>query len=181
MHCGMHHGMSHRPASNARPGAIQASIDVLPPSVGIGNVMLNSCVVGKKCNPVDLSKKLAVAGFNVSVVMLTTAVAASDQVFKFLERAAVVTKMSEREMASTATRFDWIEKHPQEPPHVVELVTQKAVYKANDRVFLVIHRAKVHSCVWTQFTYAAVADRTQLFFGTLDLILDTSRQRFQQL
>ena len=55
------------------------------------------------------------------------------------------------------------------------------MYKASDRVFIVVYRAKTHSCVFTAFTYAAVADPTKLFFGSLDLHLDTSRQRMEHI
>ena len=55
------------------------------------------------------------------------------------------------------------------------------MHKASDRVFIVVHRAKIQSCVFTAWRYAAVADPTQFLLGSLELHLDTTRQRMKHI
>ena len=79
--------------------------------------MLNSCVVGKGCDPEELSLKLEVAGFDVTVVMLTTVVAESDPVFVFLSHMADVTMNIASYMATMTMPMHWLpEMYPHEPP-----------------------------------------------------------------
>ena len=42
--------------------------------------MMQSCVVGKECNPEELSQKLMASGFDVIALVQTTAVADDDLV-----------------------------------------------------------------------------------------------------
>ena len=59
---------------------------------------------------------------------------------------------------------------------VAAVASEKAVYKAG-RVLIVVHRAKIDMCVYTAWNCTAVADSTQVQMGSLDLHLNTARQR----
>ena len=121
-----------------------------------GNFMLQTCIVGKQCEPGELRIKLTASPFDVVVLVLSAAVADDDPVRDFPISAATIIKYGSYRSTEG-------------------LIEEKHVYWIEDRVFLVVHRAKVQLCVYTQWaTPTAVAG---LKFGVVDVHLDTTRQR----
>ena len=110
------------------------------------------------------------------LVMMTSAVAKSDLASKFLGDLAVMTAQRNR-IIKGPTRG---ETQDEDGDVIAAAFKEKAVYRFSERVFLVVHRAKVTSCVRTAWTCPAVADSTQVKFGSVTLILDASRQRMER-
>ena len=73
-------GSDRPPAS----GSDRPSLDQLPASVGHGNLMISTWVVGRKCDPKDIEEKLKLAPFDCAVVVLSTEVRHADPVFQYL-------------------------------------------------------------------------------------------------
>ncbi len=172
IHTDVQDDLVRRPATNAKIGSVpgqRLDIDEVPESsVGThGNMMLQSCVVGKECTPQDLCEKLSKSGFDVIVVTMTTAVADDDAGLVFLNCSS----------CSTAT-YTTHQPCLFEVELVRTLVMEKAVYKVGERVFALVHRAKIPSCGYTAWNIAPqVRDGKQLLFGSLDINLDITRQR----
>ena len=98
IHVGLQEALEPRPASNALAASSTdpaPRIDELPANVGQGNMMLNSCVVGRQCDPGGLSSTLSVAGVDAIVVATTTAVTEYELVFTCLSRLASATMPSQ--------------------------------------------------------------------------------------
>ena len=125
--------------------------------------MLANWIVGRECDPVALAEKLNGAPFDVIVVVLTTAVTSRDAIFQHLMR---------------LTR-----ERPGDEQWTAEVVQEKAVLRLTEKVFAVIHRAKVRDCQWRSWLISreGVPPRKNrsrgIGFGTLKLLMDTTRQR----
>ena len=131
-----------------------------------GNYMVQSCIVGKECTEEDLSAKLAASPFDVIVLILSAAVADGDAVRGFL-------------MSASATNQKFGAKTKQAEgvsESVKNLVAEKAIYKLETRVFLIVHRAKVKGCVYSPWkSNTAVAGKLE--FGVVEVFLETKHQR----
>ena len=124
--------------------------------------MVQTCIVGNQCEPRELSIKLTASHFDVVVLVVSAAVADDDPVREFLLSASNIFP-SDSHSVSLHNTYD-----------TKGLRAEKHCYWIEDRVFLVVHRAKVRMCVYTRWaTTTAVAG---LDFGVVDVHLDTTRQ-----
>ena len=131
-----------------------------------GMFMMQTCIVGRQCEPNELDFCLTVSPFDVVVLVLSAAVADDDPVREFLMSASRTFPSDAHLVARRAVRGTYDTKG---------LRAEKHCYWIEDRVFLVVHRAKVRMCVYTRWaTTTAVAG---LDFGVVDVHLDTTRQR----
>ena len=137
------------------------------------NMMMASCAVGRDCSPLEFGEKMRFAGFDVIVATPTTAVAAQDNVFKFLEFLVLVTAEVHRRGRQNVIMNelpDGLWPHGVQEPYssmVMDLVMEKAVYKAGSRTFIFVNKAKVTHSRYTGWGCPAVADPTALHFGSL--------------
>ena len=128
MHLGFQRGLKRREAIDGAatssrlcpPQPLQAAPPVreLPASVGSANLMIANWVVGKRCDPTALDDKLQFAPFDLVVLVLSTAVAATDDISLHLQF-----------LASGVSRS--------------ETLGEKAVFKVTGKIFEALHRAKV--------------------------------------
>ena len=107
--------------------------------------MVASWVIGKGCSLPELHAKLVHHGFNVVVVMFSTAVAEHDRVFEFFKTLAEQTKVQEHRVPS----YLIVPRPRTSKEQFYQLVNDKAVYHATSRLFVVIHRAKTKTCIYT--------------------------------
>ena len=139
--------------------------------------MVATLVVGKQCSIQKLQKKLLTDGFNLTVVMFSTAVAENDSVFKYFMHLARTTKTWQRRpKAGLQGSSNSLVKE------IWQLMNDKAVYHVTSRMFLVMHRAKLKGCIYTAWTHnTAVAEASSVEFGTVYLVLDTTRQTMREI
>ena len=124
----------------------------LPASVGQGDFMIASWVVGKDCRPGDVGEKLRLAPFDCVVVVMSTAVAESDPIWK-----------SFKDLESGS---GWL----------ASVLTEKSVHRVSDTVFVALHRANVKSCHYAVWSIRSRGQSDDIQFGSLDLHMDNSRQ-----
>ena len=155
-----------RPATNSAAGNSTNVLanDILPDNVGIGNFMISTLTIGSEANAIDLATKVKTSGFDVLLVLVTDEVTSKHQVFKFL------TFLARTSIAAPEWAHD----------HVQDVLKEKMVYSFNDSIFIVLHRAKVHSCHFTKGSYRS-RGKPSLEFGTLALHMDTNRQRMEAI
>jgi len=132
-------------------------LDELPASIGQSNLMIANWVVGKECDPRAFAEKLKYAPFDLVVVVLTTAVEESHDIWQHLDQ-----------MASD---------NPHDDECIAEVLKEKAAMRVTKTVFAVLHRAKVRSCKFR--TWSIRSHGEGIAFGTLYLDIDTSRQRLK--
>ena len=131
-----------------------------------GMFMMQTCIVGRQCEPNELDSCLTVSPFDVVVLVLSAAVADDDPVREFLMSASRTFPSDAHLVARRAVRGTYDTKG---------LRAEKHCYWIEDRVFLVVHRAKVRMCVYTRWVpTTAVAG---LDMGVVDVHLDTTRQK----
>ena len=96
-----------------------------------GNIMVQSCMVGRGCNGHELCHVLRDSGFDIIVVIQTEEVDVWDEVNLFLKtaRAAQAPWRAEREL----------------PPYISNLLMEKAVYQVGGQKFRL--RAQRQGCV----------------------------------
>ena len=128
--------------------------------------MMQTCIVGRQCEPNELDFCLTVSPFDVVVLVLSAAVADDDPVREFLMSASRTFPSDAHLVARRAVRGTYDTKG---------LRAEKHCYWIEDRVFLVVHRAKVRMCVYTRWVpTTAVAG---LDMCVVDVHLDTTRQK----
>jgi hypothetical protein len=132
----------------------------LPASVGQGNLMVANWLISKRCDPFELGATLTLAPFDCIVVIMSPAVAETDPIVKFFTDLADGNVDNDEKLA--------------------EVLREKAIFGLFDRVFVALHRAKIASC---QFYLKSIRSRgdSDIFFGTLELIMDNSRQRMERI
>ncbi len=120
-------------------------------------------------------------GFNVVVVMFSTAVAESDIVFKFFKTLAETTKLQTHDAFIRASLHVSGPRNSHEETY--ELLNDKAVYQVTSRLFVLVHRAKIKSCIYNAWSHpTAVAEASaDVQMGTLHLLLDTTRQTMPEI
>ena len=151
----------------------------LPACIGQGNLMLANWAVGKEASIDNVGRILGSAPFDCVVMVLTSAVAETDPIAKYL-----ADLDSSRNDAK-----QWDNMHPQ----VAQIHFEKAVYKCSSRVYVAIHKAKVKGVMYVerlkrcehQFSLplAVVTDQQYpaITFGTLTLRMDQTRQRYEEI
>ena len=149
------------------------SNEPLAPSVGIANLQVATWVLGESCCPEEFLCKLAAAPFTCTILILTaSAVAAEAPIFIFLQA------MDEMQDLDTKHR-DW---HKCES--MKSVLDDKHFFRLGGKqehsVYAALHRAKVSMA---QFTENEIRSRGEpgIQFGTLELKLDTSRQRMNNV
>ena len=128
-----------------------------------GNIMVQSCMVGRGCHGHELCHVLRDSGFDIIVVIQTEEVDVWDEVNLFLKtaREAQAPMRAERPV----------------PPYISELLKEKAVFHVTDKIFVFVHRGKASSYSYTEWTGPAVADSRSVRFGSLHVDLYVDRQR----
>jgi hypothetical protein len=89
-------------------------------------MMIATWVVGKECRFVDLGPKLECAGFDFIVVVMAESVDSKDKIYTDFCRLA--------------------DGHHEDLPAVAAVMKEKAVFIVSEKIFVVVHRAKVGSC-----------------------------------
>ena len=126
--------------------------------------MVQSCVVGRECDPDELCEVLRVSGFDVIVVIETSAVEKMDKVNGFL----LDTLQAQARMRAN---------DEQVPTFLKSLLKEKAVHQATDKIYIFVHRGKVSSWTYTAWDSTAVAEPELLQFGSLHVDFYVHRQR----
>ena len=139
--------------------------------------MLANWAVGKETCIDDFGRILEAAPFDCVVMVLTSAVAETDDIDVWL---------SELE-ANRNDENNWKSKHPQ----LAKVHYEKAVYKCSRRVSVAIHRAKVKVVMyverfkgweWESSGKTAVAETPpDINFGTQPLRMDQTLQRYARM
>ena len=172
------------PAAVAEPGRALDLVDVsaarawtpsegpLPATVGEGNFMVATWIIGKEANASEMYAKLKRAPQDIVVLIMSDAIDQGDAIF-----------VSLLYLAQIAT-------DPFAPESVVSeqirsFLNEKSCYRLAPKVFALIHKGKVTSC--THSTWATKArdvpdPRPQaLHLATLNLVLDHTRQRMTDM
>ena len=84
--------------------------------------MIATWAVGRACTPDELGARLQFAVFDLVVLVMSTAVAESDPIWKYFK---------DLELGS-----GWL----------ASALTEKSVHRVSDAVFVALHRAKVKGC-----------------------------------
>ena len=108
-----------------------------------GNYMVQSCIVGKECTEEDLSAKLAASPFDVIVLILSAAVADGDTVHQF-PMAAYANNKRFGARAGKAVGGNASLKN---------LLKEKAIYKLETRIFLIVSRARAGASTMSSTTW----------------------------
>ena len=128
-------------------------------------MMVANWVIGRQCDPRDITQPLRDAPFTCVVMVLSTAVAESDDIWKHLEQ-------TDR-------------GNPNDDQRIASVLQEKVVHRLTPKMFVALHRAKVTGSrfhTWSIRNHSAVAGNDDgiaedVAFGSLELQLDTSRQR----
>ena len=151
----------------------ERSNEPLAPSVGIANLQVATWVLGESCCPEEFLWALAVAPFTCTILILTaSAVAAEAPICIFL-------KLMDEMQDLDPKHRDW---HKCES--MKSVLDDKYFFrlgrKQEHSVYAALHRAKVSKA---QFTENEIRSRGEpgIQFGTLELKLDTSRQRMNNV
>jgi len=164
MHVGLQKDLRPRPAINsAAASRRELPAGPLPALVGQGNFMIATWVVGKGCSMSELGPKLQFAPFDCIVVIMSSAVRTWDQIWMDF--------------------MDLVNGGAYENTAVAAVQSEKAVHRLADSAFVVLHRAKIESCVSNVALLCgrghATRDRVQVV--TLHLVMNNMRQRMQQI
>ena len=145
----------------------------LAASVGQGNLMVATWVLGNNCDGEELGARLAEAPFDCTVLVMSAAVAESDAVVSYL-----------RELAD----MQWI-PHEEREGHISDsmayVLQEKTIVclcekRVGHSVSVCLHRAKIKSARYEEMQHRS-RGREGIQFGTLRLDMDQTRQRTPQV
>ena len=157
------------PPGNPPEAPDEAPDEPLPASVGHGNLMIATWVLGVGCDGDELGNRLAIAPFDCIVLVLSTAVVDTDCVYTYL-----------RELSD----MQWMPHEDREthmPASMAAALAEKTIFRLGEQredhaMYVALHKAKVMSA-----RYCEMQNRSRgaegLQFGTLCLSMDLSRQR----
>ena len=161
-------GLVHRPAITYRqkagqsssgapppppPGA-QGSVKELPPSVGQGNLMVATWVIGKECDPDTLGFQLAKAPFDCIVLCMSAAIADGHDVLQRMEDLADMRWTQDPEDRGGIGVF--AEK---------AIIRLKGPSRNGRPMYVAVHRAKVTSATYADFRIRSRGRRRKLLWA----------------
>jgi hypothetical protein len=141
----------------------------LPAFFGEGNFMLSNWTMSKWADPKLVGAKLKTAPFGCIVMIMSSEVAATDEIVVWLSDLA----KQDKEIVVGKPVHDDLQK---------EILQEKAVYRLSDTVFVAMHRAKVHCAV--QVVWSARSrgkGEKKLRFCSLHLTLNDTRQAKKEM
>ena len=119
--------------------AVAESYGPLPCTVGQANCRISTWALGKDARELEVGRKLKNAPFDCVVIILSTAVAGSDAISKYINRLA-------RTGTDGPDYYDLVEATLERGLLVEATLAAKAVYRLSHRAFAVINRATVADC-----------------------------------
>ena len=130
--------------------------------------MVATWAIGKNAVPFKVADKLKTAPFDAIVIRLSSAVAGDDAIAQFFMHFANLT----------------IRGSPHENL-ISEITRQKFLCEISDRVYCLVHRAKVEACKVRAWELLCRSERrsrgTIIQYGTVSLDRDCSRQRMPHI
>ena len=159
--------IAHNPGRVQRPARTSSSDlvrDGHDPIQQQSNLLVATWAVGLDCDPKQLASRLSKAPFDVVVLVPSTAVTATDEIFMYLLglHTAEVTR---------GNRPDW------DVSSGSVVLQERTVRFLGGRVFVVLHKDKIKSANYHQFTIRGRGDDYGIRFGTLKLKLNQDRQK----
>ena len=128
-------------------------------SVGDSNLMIANWVIGKRCDPEQFDQALTKTPFALVVIVLSTAVADADAICQHLDQMSL--------------------NNPENDESIGKVKTEKVVQRMSSHMFTAYHRAKVKGCTFREWSIRSHGEGVRS--GTLELQLDTSRQRLERI
>ena len=123
--------------------------------------MIANWAIGQDAGPAKVAQTMKVVPFGVVIITLSTAVAETTRIAKFFRTLWDPSQFNEEEV------------------DLNEVVKDHAVLRLSQRVYVVVHRAKIVGCQYFPFTIHNSSTRIDM--GTLRLDKDVTRQRMDSI
>ncbi len=141
----------------------------LPTFFGKGNFMLSNWTMSKWADPKLVGAKLKIAPFGCIVMIMSSEVAATDEIVVWL------SDLANRDKAIVVGK-------PVRDDLQKEILQEKAVYRLSDTVFVALHKAKVHCAVQVVWSARSRGKaEKKLRFCSLHLTLNDTRQAKKEM